>query len=632
MSKVIPIKVENQSYTETVSDNSNSKDWAMVKNMAAVARTKPQKNVTPLIIQNNIIKNTSLVLLMLPEWGVYFPPYNLSRLAGITRAAGFKTTIFDINIKSWNKLKDTLEFDPWDPAREWCWQGDGYFKELHPHLESIFNEYIDQVVALNPTVIGFSLYYTNEEPSNWVANELRKRLPNAKIIAGGPQAGSLNHKSLNYYDTIVIGEGEQLLVDYLEKIENNTPIIDKTLIQPKTVRLDLDSLPLPDYSDFNFNEYQTPNGVSSELSRGCVAKCVFCTEVHFWKYRGRMGGSVLNEIEHQYKTYGIDFVWFIDSLVNGNLKELRAFAQGIIERKLPIRWQGYARCDGRMDLEYYKDLAASGCNMLNYGVESGSQRVLDLMKKAITVEEIEANIRDAAATGVASSTQWILGFPGEEPQDVADTFSLVWRIRKNVINIAPGITMMLSPGAEVTDYPDKFAISSKFFSGAWALTDLSNTKVHRLIRQKSFNILLEHLNTEQTIYGFARPELHNSYSLTYDKNNVSESVPREEFDYNIITPGINVFADSIVNEIWPLLRTLWKAVGPYTITVKFDPTVDAKEFGFRIASDYTATHSFIIDNNGMWKANFYYKFIQEYSPGWDDYSFEYQYVGAGQWS
>ena len=165
-------------------------------------------------------------------------------------------------------------------------------------------------------------------------------------------------------------------------------------VQPKTVRLDLDSLPFPDYSDFDFSEYQMPNGASSELSRGCVAKCVFCTEVHFWKYRGRMAGSILNEIEYQYRTHGIDFVWFIDSLVNGNLKELRAFALGVVERGLKIRWQGYARCDGRMDLEYFKDLKDSGCHQLNYGVESGSQRVLDDMKKGDIVAELPITRED----------------------------------------------------------------------------------------------------------------------------------------------------------------------------------------------------------------------------------------------
>ena len=72
-------------------------------------------------------------------------------------------------------------------------------------------------------------------------------------------------------------------------------------------------------------------------------------------------------------------------MVNGNLKELRAFAKGIVAKGLKIKWTGYARCDGRMDLAYLQDLADSGCIALNYGCESGSQKVLDDIDKGVTV-------------------------------------------------------------------------------------------------------------------------------------------------------------------------------------------------------------------------------------------------------
>ena len=632
MSKIIPIKPLQDTYTETVADAGNSKDWAMVKGMQAMARTKPQKNVTPITISHDVTRQTQLVLVLLPEWGVYFPPYNLSRLAGVTRSAGFETTIFDVNVKSWQQLKDQLPYDPWDPAREWCWQGPTYIKEIHPHLEPIMSDYVDRIVAMNPEVVGFSLYYTNEIPTTWMARELRKRLPNTKLIVGGPQAGSMMQGTAKCFDHIVVGEGEQLIVDILEKIEAKQTISEQFLIQPKTVRLDLDSMPFPDYTDFDFKDYQIPNGISSEVSRGCVAKCVFCTEVHFWKYRGRMSGSVLDEIEHQYKHHGINFVWFIDSLVNGNLKELRAFANGVVERGLQIGWQGYSRCDGRMDLDYYKDLKASGCHLLNYGVESGSQRVLDIMKKNITVEEVERNLRDAKTVGILSSTQWIIGFPGEEIQDVADTFSLVWRIRNNVLNIAPGITMMMSPGAEVTDDGAKFGVSNRRYQDAWTTTDLSNTRLHRLIRQKTFNILLEHLNPKEKVWGFDRPNLKNTYDINYDVSYICDTIEYDQYDYNIIQPDLNPVADTAVNEIWPLLRTLYKALGAYTIEVRFDPEEDAREFGFRISNNYTACHKFSIDLNGHWTADFSYDYKQAADrEQWDDYSFTLDWKGSGQW-
>jgi len=634
MTTIIPIVPETKKDTTNIAADPNSKDWVMVRSMMDMARKKPQANLVPIEF-HEVTRKTRLTLIMLPEWGVYFPPYNLSRLAGVTRAAGYETKIYDINIKAWHALKKTAPIDYWDPSREWMWPSEFYMKEIHPYLEPLLNEYIEKIVSEQPDVIGFCLYYTNEIVSNWMSIRLRKLLPNAKIIAGGPQAGSPSRYTEKFYDHLVQGEGEQLLLQILDSVETGSTIPEKILVAPKT-RLDLDSLPFPDYSTYDLGEYQMPNGISSELSRGCVAKCVFCTEVHFWKYRGRMAGTVLDEIEHQYQCHGIDFVWFIDSLVNGNLKELRAFALGVVERGLKIRWQGYSRCDGRMDLDYFKDLAASGCHQLNYGIESGSQRVLDDMKKAVKVEAMEANLRDGHSVGIQNSTNWIIGFPSEDYQAVADTFTFAWRVRNWLLNISPGITMMLSPGSEVVMDGKKFNICDYNFQAAWCTPELNNTKLHRMIRQKSFLMFLQHLNTREKVWGIDRPDLLKMYELRYDRKNIRATIEYEQFDCQIIKPNINVFADSVVNEIWPLLRSYWRALGPYDITIRYEPEADLREWGNRLVCNYRATHKFSIDGTGAWTADFQYAFVQEPDQNynnftWPDYSFEFDWQGSGQW-
>ena len=637
MSNIIPIlsNTANPPVTESVADVGNSKDWAMVQTMTALARNRPQKNLTPVTITATTRK-TKLALLVLPEWGVYFPPYNLSRLCAVARAAGYEVKVYDVNIESWHALKGKLEFDAWDPSREFLWEKSiTYMTQLHQHLEPTYNLFIDQVKDFAPDVVGFTMYYTNEVPSNWVAKKIKQALPDAKFICGGPQANTPSAVTLRNFNHIIQGEGEQLLLEVLDSVENSTTINDQFLIQPKTVRLDLDSLPFPDYTDYDFTRYTTPNGTSSEISRGCVAKCVFCTEVHFWKYRGRQAGTVLDEVEYQYQTHGIDFIWFIDSLVNGNLKELQAFALGVVERKLPLRWQGYARCDIRMDAAYYNDLAASGCHMLNYGVESGSQRVLDAMKKNITRDAIENNMRDGAAAGVLNSSNWIIGFPTEETMDFADTLTILYRIRNfKLINVSGGISMMLSPGAEVTDRQSDFNIHSTYFQGAWTTSDLRNTKLHRLIRQKSFQMLGQHLNPVEKIWGLDRPELLKMYEIEYDKSALKETIPYEEFDYNIITSGLGSFADSVANEIWPLLRTMWRAFGEFSISIRYLPQEDMQEWGFRLACNYTATHNFKINADGVWAADFSYQFVHEDPASiaaFGNKSFDLEWTRNGKW-
>ena len=635
MSKIIPITVAKP-VTEKVSDAGNSKDWAMVRTMASLARPAPQKNVTRLEI-NSVTRHTKLALLLLPEWGTFFPPYNMARLVAVARAAGYQVSAHDVNIECYNAIKGQLDFDPWDPAKEFLWErADTYFEQIHPHCEPVYNQVIERLVTEQPDVIGFTLYYTNEAGTKWMVERLRERLPNAKIIVGGPQAIDSSPGTEEYFDYVVKGEGERLLLEILNSVENKTPIEERVLIQPKTERLDLDSLPFPDYSDYDLNKYTMPNGASSEISRGCVAKCVFCTEVHFWKYRGRQAGSILDEVEYQHKTYGVDFIWFIDSLVNGNLKELRAFSLGIVERKLKLRWQGYARCDERMDLDYYKDLAAGGCHMLNYGIESGSQRVLNDMKKSVSREAMEQNLRDAASVGIAASSNWIVGFPTEKTQDLADTLTLAYRIRNyNNSNISPGITMMLSPGAEVTDNLNDYNIARVSYMEAWTTKDMLNTKLHRMIRQKNFLILLHNLNAHNVIYGFDRPRLRELYNIKLSRRGL-DTIPYEEFDYSIIDTGLGKFADSVVNEIWPLFRTLWRAYGSLKITVTNDPEIDLIEWGHRLACNYTGTQTFEIDEQGSWTADFTYKFVQDSSLEkdhfkWPNRSFEYHYAGQGNW-
>ena len=126
---------------ESIANEAYGKDWATVNSMLTLARKAPQHNLTNIEL-TKVTRQIKLSLVMVPPWGTYFPPYNLARLAGITNAAGFKTNVYDINVKAWHKLKTLSELDLWDHAKEWMWQGGTYVKHIHPLLEPILKEYI----------------------------------------------------------------------------------------------------------------------------------------------------------------------------------------------------------------------------------------------------------------------------------------------------------------------------------------------------------------------------------------------------------------------------------------------------------------------------------------------------------
>jgi hypothetical protein len=596
--------------------DADSKHLAMLQAIAPYAKSNVQKGVTQVEIIPST-KNTKLLLLLLPEWATMFPPFNMARLSAVAKGAGYESKCIDLNVKAFNYMKENdncgLDYSPWDGAREWKWTGQNYYEDLHERLEPLFTSYIEQIVEYAPDVVGFTTYYCNYEPTSWMAGELKKVLPNSVFVLGGSDA----HKELRdinpAFDYIVRGEGEGIILNILDNVEKGIRFDEMQILQqPEGERLNLSGFPTPDYSHFDFNEYQIPNGVNSELSRGCVAKCTFCEETHFWKYRQRQALDILNELRYLYYEKGTDVVWFIDSLVNGNLSELMGFCKGVIAAGMKIHWTGYCRCDGRMDLEYYQMLADSGCAMLNYGIESGSQKVLDDMDKKVTVAEMEQNFRDGAKVGVGAFTNWIVGFPTEQYQDFADTLTFLWRNRNmNIINISPGFGFGLGMNTVAGQNPDRFNILHHKYLDGVITKDFRLSKFHILNRMKSFFIFVQNLITENPIHIPQRPNIPMfHYTLKFLDPTVQKEIEYEQFDYDIIKPNISPFADSLVNEMFVLFRMIWRTRGGFHMTVKYDEELDMMEFGGRNAGPYWATHDFTIDDDGNWTYDATFKFVQ----------------------
>jgi hypothetical protein len=549
-----------KSEAREIPNDANDRHLNMLKAISPYAKASVQKNVTDVSI-DYATRKTKLVLVLLPEWAATFPPFNLARLSAVAKEAGYRSTILDINSKCFKEWKykiaieSSASFSLWNSASSWRWVGENYYTFVHPLFQEILKDYLKQIVDLKPDLLGFSVYQFNEEPTKWMIQEVKKQLPTVKIVVGGSnvQHGWFNIES--YYDYVVNGEGEQAILDILNEVElgitHDTP---QYIQQPEGQRINLNKLPMPDYSSIDFNDYDIPNGVNSELSRGCTAKCTFCEETHFWKYRQRQAVDALAEIEWLYYNKGTDIIWFIDSLVNGNLKELRAFAKGVIAKGLKIKWTGYARCDGRMDLEYLKDLADSGCIALNYGCESGSQKVLNDIDKGVTIAEMEQNFRDGKAVGIEAATNWIVGFPTETYQDFADTMTFLWRNRNmNINNIGTGMGFGMGPETIVGQNPDRFNLSSHKYLGFWITDDFKLGGSHVLTRVKSFNIFVDSLITEKSFTYPFRPELKKShYKLSFHDASIQNEISYENFNYNIITTEINPYADSLVNEIRPI--------------------------------------------------------------------------------
>tara|TARA_R110000744_G_scaffold328646_1_gene434215 strand:- start:2476 stop:4641 length:2166 start_codon:yes stop_codon:yes gene_type:complete len=594
----------------------------------------PQKGLTNVNVNYKADLKTRLVLATCPEWDPGFPPYNIAKLSGVVKTAGYPCKAFDLNVLAFNDYNENkwdIPFDPWHGSRDWHWIGESYWDDLHRFVKPVLDREIEKIVAFAPDVIGFSLYYCNKEPTDYVIKEIKKQLPNVVCVIGGPNTHYSYFKPDPWYDIVINGEGEQPLLTLLNQMEakskiNATETINNTKIirQDEKERFDLDNLPFPDYSDFPMGSYNFANGALCAISRGCIAKCTFCEETHYYKYRQRTAVSVFEEIEHMYYTYGTDCFYFTDSLVNGNLNELRAFAEGIIASDMKIKWTGYARCDGRMDDEYYRILAASGCVALNYGTESGSQEVLDSMDKKVTIEEMEANFRTGHKHGVGAMTNWIIGYPVETPRMFEDSLTFLWRNRNNsLVTIGTGSGFSVGVDTIVGQNFDKFNLMPYYYYDHWITKDFTRSIAHQLVRLKSFSIFADQILSIDPISKPTRPNLaHRHYTIEYLDATIQNEIEFDclDFDYNIISTSISTFADSLVNDVWSLFHALWRMRGGYKMNLKFNYEWEKEEWGERSAAPINADLLFEIDHDGNWNADFDWNYSQTHTDYvWEDY-------------
>ena len=606
-------------------DLANDRHLEMMKVIAPYAKKVQQKNLTPVYVDYKT-RETKIVLVLCPEWAPEFPPFSLARLSGICKTAGYESHIIDLNARAYNVYRDDWEpneklpFRLWDPSASWHWLGETYYHDIHPLLEPLLEEAIQEILKLAPQVVGFSQYYISEESTKWMCQRLKEVAPDIQIAMGGPNVHKDFFHIYPYYDWVCVGEGEAAILEILDRIEaGERPTETVVLKQNEKERININGMPMPDYSGLDFNNYRVPNGVTSEFSRGCTAKCTFCEETHFWRYRQRQAVDVITEAEWLWYNKGVDIIWFIDSLVNGDPNELRAFARAVKAKGLPTRWTGYARCDGRMDDEYFKDIAEGGCIMLNYGCESGSQKVLDDMAKGVTIKEMEDNFKWGKKHGVWAATNWIVGFPTEDHNDFAKSMQFLWRNRNmNINNVGAGVGMAVGPETIVGQNPHKWNISYHKYMGHWITNDFTKGGTHVMHRVKFFHMFLDMMSgcTEQH---FGYPIRFNlakeHYAIQWDDPQALYEIEYEDFDYNIINPEISPFADNLVNEVWPFLRMLWRMRGGYRIEIKFNPEIDLKEFGTQFGPGmFNATYKFKISDEGLWNAYFTYDFEQVENP------------------
>ena len=290
--------------------------------------------------------------------------------------------------------------------------------------------------GFQPDIVGTNSVTMNFYEAAGILQTAKQNFPSVITIMGGPHVSFDFHNTLKQYpeiDIIVIGEGEATIQELLPAIRDrkrwhsirgvafseNGEIISTG--QRHFIK-DLDSLPLPARHLIPLSRYQALGfPVSIITSRGCPNQCIFCQGRRMVgsKVRYRNTVSIVDEIE-EILDYGIARVNIADDFFTFNRKRVVAFCSEIKKRNLKFEWSAFARADSA-NTELMEIMLDAGCDSVLFGIESGNQEILNLIRKRIKLDQIRKAVADCKATGMRIVGTFIIGLPGESHDTLMET-------------------------------------------------------------------------------------------------------------------------------------------------------------------------------------------------------------------
>ncbi|MDZ7360808.1 MAG: B12-binding domain-containing radical SAM protein [candidate division KSB1 bacterium] len=307
--------------------------------------------------------------------------------------------------------------------------------------------------AKAPKIVG--LYSNLMTKFNVLEMIQQAKAQNCLVIVGGPDPPYYAGQYLDFgADVVVIGEGEQALEELIpilteKKFEqlksvagiafkNESGQIQRT--PQRDLMPNLDVLPLPDRQAIDLQKYMNVwrkhhgmGAVSLITSRGCPYSCTWCSHSVFGKtLRKRSAPLVADEVEELLANYHPDLLWYADDVFNINHKWLFEYAAELKRRHLKIPFECICRAD-RMNEEIVRTLKEMGCFRVWIGSESGSQRLLDQMKRGVKAEQVQAMTRLAKRYGIETGMFLMWGFEDENRDDIEMTIEHVKKANPDLV-------------------------------------------------------------------------------------------------------------------------------------------------------------------------------------------------------
>lgn len=351
-----------------------------------------------------------------------------------------------------------------------------------------FTRYLDERIAsdqgfLDSDCFGISIIYDHQlSYALYMARFLKQKWPDKLVILGGTSISQLYKylkdktqmkRFFNVCDAIIVGEGETALCeiaasdgDFRKKTNFPNTITynaerDQLRFPAQIHYEDVNSLGTPLFS-YPWDLYLSPEpGISIAPTRGCYwNRCTFCdyglnTDSPTSPWRERKIERVVDDIQKAQQREKIKYVYFaVDVMAPGYMERL---CDAIVDAELDIRWSAELRMEKIFSVERCRKMVKSGCVCISFGMESGNQRVLDLIDKGTKVDYMAETMKNFASAGVAVQLMAFTDFPTETPAEKKETFDFV-EINKEYWSTGGMGTFLLTGTAMIAKNPEKFGI------------------------------------------------------------------------------------------------------------------------------------------------------------------------------
>jgi len=325
---------------------------------------------------------------------------------------------------------------------------------LHIDAERLRSE----IQRHDPKIVGISASTQTYKNALKVARISKETNPEIKTVLGGPHVTFTFEECLSHpqVDIVVRNEGELTMLELcrlvlkksigrLEGIKGITYRENGKVISNLARPLihDLDALPFPAKHLLPLHLYKIPGNIIT--GRGCPGKCIFCAAAAMsgGAYRFRSAENVIAEMKTTIELFGIKFFFIVDDTFTVLPERTKVICHGL--RKLSaelgsdIQWA----CESRVDTVskgLLMEMAQAGCTGIQYGVESGSQRILNSIRKAITIEQIENAVRWASEAGIGPVCSFMVPHPQDSRETINETKKLLMKLRRMGALTVVGVT------------------------------------------------------------------------------------------------------------------------------------------------------------------------------------------------